>query len=290
MDFSFLPGIFASPWDILRNIIDIAIIAYVFYRLLRLIKGSRAEQLLKGLVILLVFSVVASLMQLEMVTWLLEKAWIVFAITLPIVFQPELRRLLEQLGKGTFFASSLNQESQRDGWEMLAREISDAAAVLSRNRVGALIVLQRHNDIEEYLESGVKLDAQVSSRLLINIFVPNTPLHDGAVVISKGRIDRAAAFLPLSTNPLLDKELGTRHRAGIGISEVSDAIVVIISEETGTISTAVGGKLNRYLDTAALKEWLTREIVHPERESSSWWRRRWDDNGNRAEQTGDHRS
>lgn len=289
MDFSFLSGIFASPWDILRNIIDIAIIAYVFYRLLGVIKGSRAEQLLKGLVILLVFSVAASLMHLEMVNWLLEKTWIVFAITLPIVFQPELRRILEQLGKGTFFASSSRHDSRLDDWEIVIREISDAAAVLSRNHVGALIVLTRQNDIEEYLDSGVKLDSQVSSRLLINIFVPNTPLHDGAVLISQGRIDRAAAFLPLSDNPLLDKELGTRHRAGIGISEVSDAIAVIVSEETGTISAAAGGKLNRYLDAAALKEWLTREMVYPDREYSSRLRRRWNEDGNKTE-TGDHRS
>lgn len=290
MDFSFLSGIFASPWDILRNIIDIAIIAYVFYRILGVIKGSRAEQLLKGLVILLVFSVAASLLHLEMVNWLLEKAWIVFAIALPIVFQPELRRLLEQLGQGTFFASSNRQDSRRDDLEILIHEISDAAAVLCRNRVGALIVLTRLNDIEEYLDSGVKLDSQVSSRLLINIFVPNTPLHDGAVLISQGRIDRAATFLPLSDNPLLEKELGTRHRAGIGISEVSDAIAIIVSEETGTISTAAGGKLNRYLDAAALREWLTREMIYPNREPNSLLRRRWRADGNQSDETKDHRS
>ena len=290
MDFSFLSGIFASPWDILRNIIDIAIIAYVFYRLLAVIKGSRAEQLLKGLVILLIFSAISSILRLEMVTWLLEKTWIVFAITLPIVFQPELRRLLEQLGQGRFFASSGRQDPAAADMETVIREICDAAAVLSRNRVGALLVLTRHNDIEEYLDSGVKLDAQVSSRLLINIFVPNTPLHDGAVLISQGRIDRAAVFLPLSDNPLLDKELGTRHRAGIGISEVSDAIAVIVSEETGAISTAANGKLNRYLDAAALKEWLNREMIFKSRESSSGYLlRRWTGDGNPASETQEHR-
>jgi len=290
VDFSFLSGIFASPWDILRNIIDIAIIAYVFYRLLAVIKGSRAEQLLKGLVILLIFSAISSILRLEMVTWLLEKTWIVFAITLPIVFQPELRRLLEQLGQGRFFASSGRHGPAADDMETVIREICDAAAVLSRNRVGALLVLTRHNDIEEYLDSGVKLDAQVSSRLLINIFVPNTPLHDGAVLISQGRIDRAAVFLPLSDNPLLDKELGTRHRAGIGISEVSDAIAVIVSEETGAISTAANGKLNRYLDAAALKEWLNREMIFKSRESSSGYLlRRWTGDGNPASETQEHR-
>jgi len=291
VDLSFLSGIFASPWDILRNIIDIAIIAYVFYRLLGVIKGSRAEQLIKGLVILLVFSVVSSILQLEMVNWLLEKTWIFFAIALPIVFQPELRRLLEQLGQGRFFGSSMRRGPAADDMEVVIREICDAAAVLSRNRVGALIILTRQNDIEEYLDSGVELDSQVSSRLLINIFVPNTPLHDGAVLISKGRIDRAAVFLPLSDNSLLDKELGTRHRAGIGISEVSDAIAVIVSEETGSISTAVGGKLTRYLDASALKEWLTRQMIYRNRESGSGFsRRRWTEDGNPAGEAQEHRS
>jgi len=290
VDFSFLSGIFASPWDILRNIIDIAIIAYVFYRLLGVIKGSRAEQLLKGLVILLVFSAVSSILRLEMVNWLLEKTWIIFAITLPIVFQPELRRLLEQIGQGNFFTSSSQRGSLSSDMELVIREICDAAAVLSRNRVGALIILTRQNDIEEYLDSGVKLDAKVSSRLLINIFVPNTPLHDGAVLISQGRIDRAAVFLPLSGNPLLDKELGTRHRAGIGISEVSDAIAVIVSEETGAISTAAAGKLSRYLDASALKEWLNREMIYKNRESGSGFSpRRWSEDGNAASEAQEHR-
>lgn len=291
MDLSFLPGIFASPWDILRNIIDIAIIAYLFYRLLGAIRGSRAEQLLKGLVILLVLSLVSSILRLEVVNWLLEKTWIVFAITIPIVFQPELRRLLEQLGQGKFFTSSSRRNSDPGNMENVIREICDAAAVLSRNRVGALIVLSGQNNIEEYLDSGVKLDSQVSSRLLINIFVPNTPLHDGAVLIRQGRIDRAAVFLPLSDNPLLDKELGTRHRAGIGISEVSDAVAVIVSEETGAISTAVNGKLNRYLDASALKEWLTRTMIYQNREpGSGFFKRRWTEDGNPADEAQDHRS
>lgn len=267
VDLSFLSGIFANPWDILRSIIDIAIVAYIFYRLLGLIRGTRAEQLLKGLVILLVFSVLASSLKLEMISWLLEKLWIVFAITLPIVFQPELRRFLEQLGRGAFFASPGRTEPE--DVETMIQEICDAAAVLSRNRVGALLVFSRENDIEEYLDSGVALDSLVSSRLLINIFVPNSPLHDGAVLIRNGRIDRAACFLPLSGNPNLDKDLGTRHRAGIGISEVSDALAVIVSEETGSISAAQGGKLNRYMDAAGLKEWLSREMIYREH------KRRW---------------
>ncbi len=272
MDFSFLSGVFASPWDIIRSLIDIGIVAYVFYRLLGLIRGTRAEQLLKGLVLLLVFTVIASYLELDMVNWLVEKLWILFAITVPIVFQPEIRRFLEQLGRGSFFTSSRHL-SLMEEYENIITEVSESARILSRNRVGALIVLTRETGIAEYLDSGVKMDALVSSGLLINIFVPNPPLHDGAVVISGGRIDRAACFLPLTNNPALDKELGTRHRAALGISEVSDALVVIVSEETGTISVAREGQLQRYLDEDGLKELLAQELLISSRSTESLFRR-----------------
>lgn len=272
MDFSFLSGVFASPWDIIRSLIDIGIVAYVFYRLLGLIRGTRAEQLLKGLVLLLVFTVIASYLKLDMVNWLVEKLWILFAITLPIVFQPEIRRFLEQLGRGSFFTSNRHL-SLMEEYENIITEVSEAARILSRNRVGALVVLTRETGIAEYLESGVKMDALVSSGLLINIFVPNTPLHDGAVVISEGRIDRAACFLPLSDNPALDKELGTRHRAALGVSEVSDALVIIVSEENGIISLAHDGQLQRYLDGDSLKEILRQELQKSGRSTESLFRR-----------------
>lgn len=272
MDFSFLSGVFASPWDIIRSLIDIGIVAYVFYRLLGLIRGTRAEQLLKGLVLLLVFTVIASYLKLDMVNWLVEKLWILFAITLPIVFQPEIRRFLEQLGRGSFFTSNRHL-SLMEEYENIITEVSEAARILSRNRVGALVVLTRETGIAEYLESGVKMDALVSSGLLINIFVPNTPLHDGAVVISEGRIDRAACFLPLSDNPALDKELGTRHRAALGVSEVSDALVIIVSEENGIISLAHDGQLQRYLDGDSLKEILGQELQKSGRSTESLFRR-----------------
>jgi diadenylate cyclase len=272
LDLSFISGVFASPWDIIRSLIDISIVAYVFYRLIGLIRSTRAEQLLKGLVLLLIFTVSASYLKLDMVNWLVEKLWILFAITLPIVFQPEIRRFLEQLGRGSFFTSH-RPLSLMEEYANIIFEVSEAAKVLARNRVGALIVLTRETGIAEYLDSGVKIDALVSSGLLINVFVPNTPLHDGAVIISKGRIERAACFLPLSVNPNLDKELGTRHRAALGISEVSDALVIVISEETGTISLAREGKLQRYLDGDSLKEILTREMKSPERIGQTLLRR-----------------
>lgn len=277
MDLGILSGVFASPWNIFRSLLDITIVAYSFYRLLGLIKGTRAEQLLKGLIFLLVFSVIVSYMKLDMVNWLLEKLWIIFAITLPIVFQPELRRILEQLGRGKFFISS-RQDDNMEVYYPVIKDIGDAVKVLVHNRIGALIVIGRETDIEEFLDSGTKLDSMVSAGLLINIFIPNTPLHDGAVIIKDGRIQKAACFLPLSNNPSLDGKIGTRHRAGLGISEVSDALAIIVSEETGGISVAREGHLIHTLDVQGLKDMLGEELLVRENHRDKFWRR-WSTDG-----------
>lgn len=271
MDLGILSGVFASPWNIFRSLLDIVIVAYIFYRLLGLIKGTRAEQLLKGLIILLVFSVIVSYLQLDMVNWILEKLWIIFAITLPIVFQPELRRILEQLGQGRFFVSS--RSGNVGAYEKVVNEIADAVKILAHDRIGALMVIERETDIEEYLDSGTRLDSLVSAGLLINIFVPNTPLHDGAVIIKDGRIQKSACFLPLSVNPALDSKKGTRHRAGLGITEVSDALSVIVSEETGEVSVAREGRLISPLDIDGLKSLLEEELVVLESQPDRFWRR-----------------
>lgn len=272
MDLSLLSGVSASPWNIFRNLLDIFIVAYIIYRVLGMIRETRAAQLLKGLIILLLFSVVVSILDLRMLNWLLDKLWIIFAITLPIVFQPELRRLLEQLGKGSFFKSSAgNLEAL--GYQTIIAEIAAAVTVLSRDKTGALIIITRETGIAEYTENGIGMDALVSSGLLVNIFVPNTPLHDGAVIINNGRINKAACVLPLSRNSELPGELGTRHRAGLGITEVSDAIAVIVSEETGKISMAIGGRLYRPLQPQHLQELLARELLQAEPEKTGLWRR-----------------
>ena len=272
MDFSFLSGILTSSWSLLLNLVDIAIVAYLIYRILWLISGTRAEQLLRGILLLLVFSVLASFLNLAMVTWLVEKLWIVFAITLPIVFQPELRRFLEQIGRGSFFSGhiGLNPEALH----YVLAEVSQAAGILSRNRMGALIVLARETGIGEYAASGVLVDAAVTSSLLVNVFWPNSPLHDGAVVISGGRLERAACFLPLSDNPNLSLRLGTRHRAGLGITEVSDALAVIVSEETGQISLAREGDLLACADENHLRQALELEFMQKPHWGESL-RRRW---------------
>ncbi|MEQ8200319.1 MAG: diadenylate cyclase CdaA [Syntrophomonadaceae bacterium] len=273
MDISILTGVFASPLEVVRSLADIIIVAYIFYRLLGLIQGSRAEQLLKGVIVLLLFSAGATFLQLDLLNWLLEKFWIVLAIALPIVFQPELRRILEQLGQGKFLKTYYGS-SDPDVNRLLVHEITTAVKLMARDKVGALVVLVRDTDIEEYLDSGTRMDSAISAGLLINIFVPNTPLHDGAVVIKNGRIQSAACFLPLSSNPAVDPKLGTRHRAGLGITEVSDAIAVIVSEETGTISVARGGRLVRYLDEQSLQEILEAEMVSPAVPAEGVWKRR----------------
>lgn len=272
MDLSFLAGIFASPWNIIRSLIDITIVAYIFYRVLGLIRGTRAVQLLKGLILLLVFSVIASYLKLDMINWLVEKFWIAFAVTLPIVFQPELRRILEQIGRGSFFAPGSSAAIELS--KAIINDVTQAVSILSLSKTGALIIITRNTGINEYLQTGVPVDSLVSASLLVNIFVPNTPLHDGAVVITAGRMSHAACFLPLSDNPRLANELGTRHRAGIGITEVSDALAIIVSEETGTISLAAEGQLRRNFNTSTLKETLTEELISEENWHDSW-RRRW---------------
>jgi diadenylate cyclase len=247
-------------------------VAYIINRLLGLIRETRAEKLLKGLIILMLFSVVVSILDLHMLNWLLDKLWIIFAITLPIVFQPELRRFLEQLGQGSFFKSSHgNQDAQ--SYQAIIAAITEATSILSRDKTGALMILARQTGIAEYTESGISLDALVTAGLLVNIFVPNTPLHDGAVVIKEGRLSKATCVLPLSENTELPGDLGTRHRAGLGITEVSDAIAVIVSEETGKISMAIDGRLYRPLQPQYLQEMLTRELLAAPEKQGLW--RRW---------------
>lgn len=274
MDLSFLSGVFASPWDIIKSLIDIAIVAFIFYKILRLFRNTRAEQLLRGLLILVIFSVLVSVLHLDMLSWLMEKLWILFAITIPIVFQPELRRVLEQLGRGQLFSLSFSGTTAAE--PQIIAEVVTAAASLSHSRTGALIVWGRNTGINEYLESGTLIDSLVSSSLLINIFVPNTPLHDGAVVIRGGRLYKAACVLPLSSNPQLPPELGTRHRAALGISELSDALVVVVSEETGIISVADAGKLHRFKDARELDDHLRQALLKEEDDGlREGFRRRW---------------
>lgn len=232
---------------------DIAIIAFIIYKLMILIKETRAEQLIKGLGMLIIVTKLSEVLGLHTVYWLLKNAMTVGVIAILIIFQPELRRALEHIGRGGLFTK---KEVLEEEFEHLVEEIAVAVAELSKKRIGALIVLEQETGLNEYIQTGTALDSVTSSGLLINIFIPNTPLHDGALIIRKNRIAAAGCFLPLTENKNLSKELGTRHRAALGISEASDGMCVIVSEETGVISFASDGKITRYLDTKSLKEIL----------------------------------
>ncbi|BCV22816.1 diadenylate cyclase CdaA [Moorella sp. Hama-1] len=241
--------------DLLLVALDISVVAFVIYKFMMLIKGTRAVQLIKGLVVLVVASVIAARLHLTTINWLLSQLRLVIVVALPVVFQPELRRALEQLGRGKFFARPLTVLGVED-MEKLINELVRAMQVLAKNRTGALVVVERETGLNDYIETGIRVDGVVSAELLINIFVPLTPFHDGAAIIRGDRVVAAGCFLPLSESPYLSKQLGTRHRAALGISEISDAVVLIVSEETGVISVAEGGKLTRFLEEKNLKELL----------------------------------
>lgn len=242
------------------SILDILIVAFVIYKLMMIIKGTRAVQLIKGLFVLLLASLVSETFGFTTVAWILDQFSKVLVIALPIVFQPELRRALERLGRGKFFArpmSTLNEETLAKVVEQLVRSVK----IFSENNIGALIMLEREIGVNDYIETGTKIDGLVSTEFIVNLFIPRSPLHDGAVIIRGDRVVAAGCFLPLSENPNLSKELGTRHRAALGLTEQSDAIGIIVSEETGTISVAEEGKLTRYLDENMLKDILNKRLL-----------------------------
>ncbi len=239
----------------IRDIIDILIVAFVLYRILLLIKETRAEQLMKGIGILLVLTKLSEWAELYTINWILSNAMTVGTLAILIVFQPELRRGLESLGRSRFFTKSF-VEIRTENMANVVDEIVEACASLSRQKIGALMVFERQTGLNEIVETGTKINGNVSADLLINIFIPNTPLHDGAVIIKDNIIKAAACFLPLSESSAISRELGTRHRAAIGITERSDSLAVIVSEETGAISVAENGNISRYIDPETLKEIL----------------------------------
>lgn len=251
----------------LLEILDILLVAYVFYRLMLLIRGTRAIELIKGLLVLFLAFALSAQFQLNTINWLLRSFMAMLVVALPIVFQPELRKALEQLGRGRFFGESTFR-LERSILARIIPPLTEAAVYLSENRIGALIVIEREVGLKDYLESGIYLNSELSSQLLISIFMPNTPLHDGAVIIREDKLVAAGCFLPLSTNPKLSTTFGTRHRAAIGISEESDALVLVVSEETGIISLVYEGKIIRYLDEISLKERLFKNLANPEEKES----------------------
>ncbi|NLL30781.1 MAG: TIGR00159 family protein [Clostridiales bacterium] len=235
----------------ISSILDIAVVAYIFYKGYMLIRDTRAEQLLKGIMFMVFLIPVSYLLNLEVLNFILNKTLTVGLISVVIIFQPEIRRLLEHIGRRAF-DEVYNIEDQEER-SMVINEIVTAVKNLSESKTGALLVIEQATGLGEILGSGTILDAKVSSNLLENIFVVNTPLHDGATIIRKDRIIASGCVLPLTNSDKISKKLGTRHRAAIGLSEVSDSISIIVSEETGIISLAINGKLTRNYDSERLR-------------------------------------
>ncbi len=245
---------FFTLQDAVLAVIDIALVAYFFYKIYTLIRGTRAVQLLKGIIVLLILVSVTQWARLYTVNWLLVQIRTMLIVALPVVFQPELRRALEQIGRGKIFTRALFKPPG-ESIERTIEEVVAACFDMSREGIGALIVIERETGLEEYMEEAVRLDALVSKELLKNIFTPGSPLHDGACIIRGDRVVGAAVFLPFTQNSVA-VELGSRHRAAIGITQVSDAISVVVSEETGIVSMAENGRLIRGLDAKTLKDKL----------------------------------
>ena len=255
-----------------RNIVDIGILAVLIYSIIKLVMHTRANSLFKGIIFILVLSWLAEALQISAVSWLLQQVINTGVLVLVIVFQPELRRALDQIGRSKWtrqmFSSQKKQSSGRT--EQHVAEIVRALNNMSRKKIGALIVFERSTGLGDDIESGTVVDAEISDPLIENIFEPNTPLHDGAMVIRDERIVAAACILQLSEDYTISRELGTRHRAAIGITEATDAVSLIVSEETGIISMARDGKLTRYLDVKSLTILLTELFAPKARKSTSW--------------------
>ena len=237
-----LPGLGTLPIGVL-DVVDIAVTTVLIYYFLLLIRGTRAVQIMVGLFVLIVILAVAKVLHLLLLATLMQYVVIAIAVTLPIVFQPELRRALEQIGRGGFFTNLVSTDEPVRNEETMAI-LASAATALSQSRTGALIAIEQATGLKEIVESGTALDAVLSLELLLSLFSRSTPLHDGATIVSRGRIVAAACFLPLSES-VTDRHLGTRHRAALGLAEQTDAVVLVISEQTGSISIARGGKLSR---------------------------------------------
>ena len=258
--------------NIIRIGIDIAIVWYVLYKLMMVIRGTKAIQLLKGIVVIIVVWALSILFNLQTIQWITNQAFFWGFLSIIILFQPEIRRALEQLGRGSIFTRSA--KSQEEEIEQTIEAIVDSCTYMAKRRIGALITIELDTGTGEYAETGIPIGGKLTNQLLTNIFTPNTPLHDGAVIIKDDKIIAAACYLPLSESTSISKDLGTRHRAAMGISEVTDALTIIVSEETGAISYTKNGELMRDVDeetlAKSLKENLSQLAKTPETNFINW--------------------
>lgn len=257
-------------WNNFSIALDVLIIWYLVYRLIMLIRGTKAIQLAKGIVLIFIIRIIAGFLNLHALTYIVDQivSWAVVGII--VIFQPEIRRGLENLGRMPMFNG---RENAHDRSVRLVQELDKAIQYMSKRRIGALITIQQETGLEDYIETGIKLDADVTGELLINIFIPNTPLHDGAVIINNNRIAVAAAYLPLSDSSMIPKRLGTRHRAAVGISEVTDAITIVVSEETGGVTITRNGRFLLDLARDEYLKYLNAELVPKEEKKRKWYQK-----------------
>ncbi|MEW9503310.1 diadenylate cyclase CdaA [Jeotgalibacillus marinus] len=261
--------------DVVTNAVDILLVWFVIYKLITVIRGTKAVQLLKGIFVIVIVRGLSNLLGFNTLEWMMEQVMLWGVLGIIIIFQPELRRALEQLGRGRIFSRGNLRENEEQ--DRLVEAVTNAVSYMAKRRIGALITLEKETGMGDYIETGIQMDSMLTSELLINLFIPNTPLHDGAVVIHKKRIAAAACYLPLSESPFISKELGTRHRAALGVSEVTDSITIVVSEETGAISVTKNGELQRNLELEEFSKLIRREWFVGENEtvttSTGWnWR------------------
>ncbi|TCI36592.1 TIGR00159 family protein [Exiguobacterium sp. SH4S7] len=254
-------------YDYLNDVLDIVVVTYVIYKLMMIVRGTKAVQLIKGISIILVSWFLSGFFGLKTLQFLLNQVITYGLLGIIIIFQPELRRGLEHLGR-TSNLFGRTSTSDEDKQRQMIEAIVSSAQYMSKRRIGALIAIERDTGLNEYVETGIRMDSHITSQLIINLFIPNTPLHDGAMIIQDGKIAAAACYLPLSESPHIDKALGTRHRAAIGVSEVTDSVTLTVSEETGAVSLAIAGRLYRELDEEALRNKLIQELVIEEKETT----------------------
>ncbi|MBE7013667.1 MAG: TIGR00159 family protein [Ruminococcaceae bacterium] len=256
-----MPGLFFLRTIKITDIIDIIIVSYLIYKVIVFFRNTRAYQLIKGIALLLIFSQLSEMFHLNTISYILKNTMQVGLIAIVVLFQAEIRKALSKMGSKGFKLFNFEDNDDDEQIKYIVKQIKDASFNLSKLGYGALMVIERDIKIGDIIRTGVNLDSEITSELMVNIFVPNTPLHDGAVIIGDHKIKAAACFLPLSQNEAISNELGTRHRAGIGITESTDAVVVIVSEETGKISVAMDGELSRNMSEEKLTDILTKAFT-----------------------------
>lgn len=270
LDTGYWSSLIASPWTALLHLLDISIVVYLIYRFSKAIAGTKIMTLIRGVFLFIVAQVVASLFGLQTIAWLINQVITYGVIAAVVIFAPELRSMLEKLGRTTQIFSNSTVSAE----EKLITAFVKSVAYMSPRKIGALVAVEQARTLQEYRATGIPLNADVSQELLINIFIPNTPLHDGAVIIKGEKIAVACAYLPLSESAGISKEFGTRHRAAIGLSEVSDAFVFIVSEETGSISIAHNGIFKHDLTLEEFEAELRSTFVSEKKERQPVWKRR----------------